>query len=181
MTASALGTARQTHSARCRQRVIKALNEAVTAGEEISISAIARRAGVNRSFLYNHQDLHATVLAKAAEPPATTAGGPGVSRTSLIADLGNAHDRIARLTTENQHLRNRLSEALGEQVWKETGLGGPTDIQQLQRRITELEQHAVELRRQLSDRDDELGAARAANRNLMIRLNRSTADTGGNP
>jgi hypothetical protein len=95
---------------------------------------------VNRSFLYHHRDLHATILAKAAEPPTTPTGGPAVSRASLIADLGNAHDRIARLTTENQHLRNRLSEALGEQVWKETGLGGPTDIQQLQRRITELEQ-----------------------------------------
>jgi regulator of replication initiation timing len=174
MTAHDLGAARQAHSARCRQRVIKALNEAVTAGEEISVSAIARRAGVNRSFLYNHRDLHATVLAKAAEPPSTPTGGPAVSRASLIADLGNAHDRIARLTTENQHLRNRLSEALGEQVWKETGLGGPTDIQQLQRRITELEQQAVELRRQLSDRDNELAAARATNRDLMARLNKST-------
>ncbi|MFE0178497.1 hypothetical protein ACFWZ2_39940 [Streptomyces sp. NPDC059002] len=79
----------------------------------------------------------------------------------------------ARLTTENQHLRNRLSEALGEQVWKETGLGGPTDIQQLQRRITELEQQAVGLCRQLSDRDNELAAARATNRGLMAHLNES--------
>ncbi len=61
------------------------------------------------------------------------------------------------------------------------GISGPTDIQQLQRRITELGQQSVELRRQLNDRDDELSAARAANRDLMTRLNRSTADTGGNP
>jgi regulator of replication initiation timing len=168
----ALGAARQAHSARCRQRVIKALNDSIAAGEEISVSAIARRAGVNRSFLYNHRDLHATILAKAAEPPSTPTGGPAVSRASLIADLGNAHDRIARLTTENQHLRNRLSEALGEQIWKETGLGGPTDIQQLQRRITELDQQAVELRRQFSDRASELDAACAANRELMARLNK---------
>ena len=62
--------ARRAHSARCRQRVIKALNPAVEAGEEISVSAIARHAGVDRTFLYRHPDLHALVMAKAAEPPA---------------------------------------------------------------------------------------------------------------
>jgi hypothetical protein len=36
--------ARRAHSARCRQRVIKALNTAVESGEEISVSAIARKA-----------------------------------------------------------------------------------------------------------------------------------------
>jgi hypothetical protein len=75
----------------------------------------------------------------------------------------------------------RLSEALGEQVWNETGLGDPTDIQQLQRRITELEQQAVELRRQLSERDTELDAARAANRDLMTRLNRTAASRQEQP
>jgi hypothetical protein len=37
--------ARRAHSARCRQRVIKALDNAVANGEEITISAITRKAG----------------------------------------------------------------------------------------------------------------------------------------
>jgi transposase-like protein len=45
--------------------VIKALNAAIESGEEISVSAIARKAGVNRSLLYRHPDLHAMVLTKA--------------------------------------------------------------------------------------------------------------------
>jgi hypothetical protein len=169
---AAITAARQAHSARCRQRVITALNAAVAAGEEISISAIARKAKVDRSLLYRHRDLHALVLTKAAEPPATPNAGPTVSRASLLADLAGAHDRINRLAAENNQLRHRLSEALGEQAWRESGLGGPDDIQSLQRRITDLEQHVVELQGQLADKDDELAAARAANRELMTAINR---------
>jgi regulator of replication initiation timing len=134
-----------------------------------------RPQGPNRSLLYRHRDLHALVVAKAAEPPVATTTGPAVSRASLLADLTGAHDRASRLTQENTQLRRRLSEALGEQAWRESGLGGPDDIQTLQRRITDLEQHVVELRQQLAERDDDLDAARAANRKLMTALNRPTA------
>ena len=44
-TAAAITAARQAHSERCRQRVVKALNNAVASGGEISISAIARKRG----------------------------------------------------------------------------------------------------------------------------------------
>ncbi|WP_284750869.1 DUF6262 family protein [Arthrobacter sp. efr-133-R2A-120] len=167
-----IAAARQAHSTRCRQRVIAALEQAAHQGSEISISAIARRAKVDRSFLYRHRDLHSAVLAKAAEPTTTKTGGPAVSRASLIADLANAHDRITRLSRENTQLRQRLSESLGEQIWRESGLGAPDDVDRLQRRVTELEQHAAEQRRQLAERNDELDAARAANRDLMAHLNR---------
>ncbi|WP_426976925.1 hypothetical protein ACQCSU_19510 [Pseudarthrobacter sp. O4] len=131
---------------------------------------------MDRSFLYRHRDLHAAVLLKAAEPTTASTRGPCVSRPSLVADLANAHDRITRLTRENAQLRQRLSEHLGEQVWRESGLGAPDDVDRLHRRVTELEQHTAEQHRQLSERDDELDAARAANRELMTRLNRPHPD-----
>jgi uncharacterized protein DUF6262 len=169
---NAIAAARQEHSARCRQRVIKALNEVMAQGGEISISSIARHAGVDRSLLYRHRDLHALVLAKAAEPLAAPTGAPAVSRASLITDLAGAHDRITRLTRENNQLRERLSEALGDQAWRESGLGGPDDATELQRRVTHLEQLAAELRLQLADKDEDLAAARATNREMMTALNR---------
>jgi len=171
-----IAAARQAHSTRCRQRVLAALEQAVHLGTEVSISAIARRAGVDRSFLYRHRDLHAAVLLKAAEPATAKAGGPGVSRPSLVADLANAHDRITRLSRENAQFRQRLSEQLGEQAWRESGLGAPDDVDRLHRRVTELEQQTAEQRRQLSERDDELDASRATNRELMTRLNRPRPD-----
>lgn len=51
--------------------------------------------------------------------------------------------------------------------------GGPDDTEQLQARIATLEQQAVDLELQLQDRDDDLAAARAANRELTAQLNRS--------
>ena len=78
------------------------------------------------------------------------------------------------MTVRTQQLEKRLSEMLGEQAWRATGLGAPTDIEQLQQRIVTLEQQIVDLRLQLEERDQDLAAARAANRELMARLNTPT-------
>ncbi len=163
---------RQADSTRRRQRVLTALDRALTDGAEISASGIARAAGVDRSFLYRHRDLLEKLHALDATPPATgQQAGPVVTRTSLQADLLAAHERAARLNTRVQHLETRLSEALGEQAWRESGLGTPTDIDALHQQITHLEQQAIDLRLQLEERDEDLAAARAANRELMARIN----------
>ena len=47
----------------------------------------------------------------------------------------------------------------------------PADIDQFQAKITHLEQQAVDLRLQLEERTQDVAAARAANRDLMTRLN----------
>jgi Family of unknown function (DUF6262) len=162
---------RQADSARRRQRVIAAVNRARTAGTEISVSGIARAARVDRTFLYRHRDLLEQIHALEAAPPAGAPEGPAVTRASLQADLLAAHERAARLSTRGRQLEKRLSETLGEQAWRESGLGAPADIDALTSKITQLEQQAADLRIQLADRDDELAAARAANRELMTRIN----------
>ncbi|MGI8311541.1 hypothetical protein [Saccharopolyspora hattusasensis] len=168
----AMRDGRHADTARRRQRVLAALDRAVAEGSELGASAIARAAGVDRSFLYRHRDLLEKIHAADAEPPATDEGtGPAVTRASLQADLLAAHERAARLNTRVQHLEKRLSEALGEQAWRESGLGTPTDIDALHQQITHLEQQVVDLRLQLAERDEDLEAARAANRELMTRLN----------
>ena len=107
---------RHADSARRRQRVLTALDRSTAEGAEgaeISVSAIARAAGVDRSFLYRHRDLLEKIHALAAEPPATSGerAGPAVTRTSLQADLLAAHERAARLHNRVQHLERRLSDA----------------------------------------------------------------------
>jgi hypothetical protein len=161
---------RQADSARRRQRVIAALNRASTDGTEISVSSIAHAAGVDRSFLYRHRDLLAQVHTLEATPP-PTATGPAVTRASLQADLLAASERALRLTSRIRQLETRLSEALGEQAWHESGLGVPADIDALNQKINHLEQQAVDLRMQLAERDQDLTAARAANRELMAQIN----------
>ena len=161
---------RQADSARRRQRVITILDRAAAGDEEISISGIARAAGVDRTFLYRHPDLLARIHALEAAPPAA-APGPAVTRASLQADLLAAHERTARLATRIRQLEQRLSDTLGEQAWRESGLGAPADIDALNHKIISLEQQVTDLRMQLDERDQDLAAARAANRELMARLN----------
>ncbi|MFI9274877.1 hypothetical protein ACIGXM_29815 [Kitasatospora sp. NPDC052896] len=63
------------------------------------------------------------------------------------------------------------STALGEQAWRESGLGAHADVDELQRTITWLEQRTAELARQLEEARDDLDAARSANRDLTRALN----------
>ncbi len=60
---------------------------------------------------------------------------------------------------------------LGEQAWHESGLGAPADVDALKHHNQALEQHIVDLRLQVQERDQDLAAARAANRELMAQLN----------
>jgi len=174
MTTTAMTNGRQADTARRRQRVITTIDKAIAAGADISVSGVARAANVDRTFLYRHRDLLTQIHAAETEPP--TAGdttGPTVTRASLQADLLNAHERAIRLNTRIQQLEKRLSETLGEQAWRESGLGAPTDIDALNQKITHLEQQVTDLRLRLEERDDDLAAARAANRDLMTRINTS--------
>jgi hypothetical protein len=177
-TVDAMARGRADDSARRRQKVVKAINQAVRDGGDLTASAIARQAGVDRSFLYRHRDLLEQLhRAQAADPPGP-ATSPLVSRESLKADLANAHERNRRLQARVQHLERRLSEVMGEQVWRESGLGAATDIETLQRQIVMLEQRIVELTKVVEERDRDLAAARAANRELMIRVNSPEARPG---
>lgn len=152
--------------------MIKGLKAAARDGSPISASGIALQAGVDRTFLYRHRDLlalvHAAELEPAAQDPARAAP---VSRASLQADLANAQARNTRLVARIQQLEKRLSETLGKQVWRESGLGAPADIEELQQTITRLEQQTVDLTGALEEREAELAAAREANRQLTKALN----------
>lgn len=171
----ALRQGRQADSARRRQRVIATLSRAATDGTEISASGIARAAGVDRSFLYRHRDLLDQIHTLEATPPTPAdTGGPAVTRASLQADLLAAGERAQRLNGRIRQLEKRLSEVIGETVWQESGLGVPADLDTLNQTINQLEQQVLDLRLQLDERDQDLAAARAANRELIAQLNTAT-------
>ena len=165
---------RRDDSMRRRRRVLAAIDQAATAGDRLSASGIARAAGVDRTFLYRHRDLLEKIHALQADPVPGDHTGPAVTRASLQADLLAAHERAARLNARIQQLEKRLCEALGEHTWRESGLGAPADIDTLHQRIGQLEQHNLDLQHQLAEREEDLAAARAANRELMARLNTPT-------
>ncbi|MFF3129986.1 hypothetical protein ACFVRD_49425 [Streptomyces sp. NPDC057908] len=169
---TAMTDGRRADGARRRQRVKSAILHATRTGTAISVSGIARQAGVDRTFLYRHRDLLALIHAAELRPSASDlAAGPPVSLASLQVDLANAHARNTRLVTQIRRLERRLSELTGEQVWRESGLGAPADHDELQRQVTRLEQTNTELSATLEEKEAELEAARAANRELTRALN----------
>jgi hypothetical protein len=126
--------ARRNDSDRRRRKVIDALDRLRTDGDEITVSAVARTAGVDRSFLYRHHDLRSQILALAAEPephPAST----GISRRSLLADLANLRAHNERLRHQNTKLSERLSEVFGEQVFHDAGITRTDEIGTLRERV----------------------------------------------
>lgn len=132
----------------------------------------ASAAGRRRpGFSLPARDLLEQVHAAEAQPPAAGGASSLVSKASLQADLANAQERNARLDARVRQLEKKLSELLGEQARGESGLGAPEDIDALKRQINELEQKVVDLNSQLEDRIAELQAARAANREMMTRIN----------
>jgi hypothetical protein len=142
-------------------RARRAGHNAAASGQEISVSAIARQARVDRTFLYRHRDLLEQVHARETQPPGLPGGGPTITRQSLQADLLASRERSVRLTTRIRQLEHRLSEVLGEQAWRESGLGAHDDVSQLRQQITQLTDDNQQLRATLAERDQDLDGARA--------------------
>ncbi|UXY32392.1 tropomyosin [Streptomyces sp. HUAS TT20] len=98
-----------------------------------------------------------------------------VSRASLQTDLANARERNKRLAARVRQLEKRLSQSIGAKTWADSGLGASADVDQLQRRITMLEQQLSTMQGELDERIEELEAARAANREMTRSLNHRPA------
>lgn len=169
----ALLQARRRDVERRRRQVHEALRALLASGDEITLSSVARHARVHRSFLHRHPDLRADVIAAADTPPAgLPSSNASVSRRSLQAENLNLRETNQRLRQHISDLEERLSELLGEQVATRSGLGTATSHTQLKGQVEALEQTVADLRGTLADRQDELDAARHANRQLLTSLNR---------
>jgi hypothetical protein len=172
VTRNALAEARRRDVDRRRQRVHQALAEMRAQAAEITISAVATRARVHRSFIHRHPDLRAAVIAAAEDPATSRPGGAStVSRRSLLADNANLRERNRRLEQHAHGLEQRLSELLGTQISQRTGLGTPADVTALREQAESLRQQILDLRMALEERDEELAAARETNRRMMAELN----------
>lgn len=172
-TPSALAKARQRDVEHRQQRVRQALADMTTDSSEITISSVAARARVHRSFIHRHPELHAAVLAAASQ--ALTAPSPAstsISQRSVMAENANLHAQNRRQAQHIRDLEDRLSELLGHQAFERSGLGAVTNTAALQTEIDRQRQSVLDLTRALEERDEELAAARETNRRLMTELNR---------
>lgn len=102
-----------------RQHAVTALRRMDATGQRITFDAVAREAGVSRSWLYAQDDLRAEIQRlrqrhPATPPPRVPPKRQRASDTSLLRRLEAATARIRHLETDNQQLRDALARALGE-------------------------------------------------------------------
>jgi hypothetical protein len=165
---TALTKARHRDVDRRRQRVHQALADMHVDGSDVSVSAVAVRAKVHRSFIHRHPDLHAavrTAAAKSVTTPSPTS--TAISHRSTLAENANLRAQNQRLAQHIRDLEDRLSEMLGQQAFERSGLGAPTNTSALQSELDQQRQTNLDLKRTLEERDEELAAARETNRRLM--------------
>jgi AraC-like DNA-binding protein len=103
---------------RTRQQALRALRRLDATGAPITFEAVAREAGVSRSWLYTQDDLRAEIgrLRERRRPPSPTPSTPDrqrASTTSLLSRLEVATERIKRLEQANRELHEALAQAIG--------------------------------------------------------------------
>ncbi|KIE23393.1 transposase [Streptomyces sp. MUSC 125] len=106
-------------AAATRERAIAALRHMDAAGQPVSFDAVAREAGVSRSWLYTQPDLRAEInrLRERHGPASSTPQVPDQQRASdasLLRRLEAATARNRQLAEENQQLREQIARAYGE-------------------------------------------------------------------
>ncbi len=131
---------------------------------QVSVAAVARRANVSRTFLYNHPDARAAV--------ATAMTEAGERRTQMVADQDetreatwreralNAEDALKTANAEILAQRTRISELLGqvrdlEAEWTQEA------VQRITTENTTLKQRVRQLTTNNRTLDERLKAARS--------------------
>src|SRR6266516_505474 len=101
-----------------RAKAIRALRELSHAGTPVTFEAVARQAGVSRSWLYvqpaTRTEIRRLRNATAKTPAPAVPARQRASEASLRSRLETALARNRELATENQRLRRQLAHALGD-------------------------------------------------------------------
>lgn len=108
-----LRAAAESRRAETTARAVRALEEFESLGRSVSISAICKRAGVSRTWLYGEPELIARAARLTRLPtdqvPSSQRATENSNRTRLEAALA----RNRELAEENRRLRHQLARALG--------------------------------------------------------------------
>ena len=103
---------------RTRQQALTALRRLDATGAPITFEAVAREAGVSRSWLYTQDDLRSEIgrlreRHRRTSPTPRTPDRQRASTASLLRRLEVATERVQRLEEANRELREALAQALG--------------------------------------------------------------------
>ena len=117
-TGPLINAARQRHEL-TRAKAVQALREFDQASTPVTFEAVARAAGVSRSWLYAQADLRVEITrlreATHRSPSPPIPASQRASDASLLQRVTQANQRNRQLTDDNARLRRQLARALGDQ------------------------------------------------------------------
>lgn len=147
-----------------------ALERLVALGEPISVTAVARAAGVGDKFPFRHNELKAKI--DNAIATINTTARPALD-AALIAERDHWKTEAAKLSTQLQRALQRVIELDGNRVSIDRGLIPPTDERDaLRAETTRLSNELDLLQHRLDDQATEVAAVRRMNRDLVRENNR---------
>jgi hypothetical protein len=102
-----------------RSKAVRALRELGQSPRPVTFEAVARQAGISRSWLYTQPDIRGQIerlrSATCQVPGPPRPASQRASTQSLLVRLEAAATRNRKLAAENRQLRHQLALALGDQ------------------------------------------------------------------
>ncbi len=165
--AQALRESRRRDSRTKRDRVTATLSAMLAAGDQISYTSVARRAGVSTWLAYAPGVREQIDTAVAEQTNDDKRPAPSESSRAWRTDLELARQEIRRLRGERDELRGHLQSTLGRQLTNLTSAPLIERIATLSQELTQAVQANQDLTDQVNRLQDDLDAARRALRKMI--------------
>lgn len=174
-------TAKKKESKTKHALVRKAITRLINSSDLLTVSSVARAAGVSRWLIYNTPELKTAVTRAAVQQRATWAQGheqAGITPKGAVTELLRLQERLATVTRQRDHYKRAVNTNLAEALAGRTPEQMASYISELEsqlsseRKGTEQARTAISLlEAQVEELNDQLRAAQSINRTMMKQRN----------
>jgi flagellar biosynthesis chaperone FliJ len=167
--------------------VRKAITRLINGSELLTVSSVARAAGVSRWLIYNTPELKTAVTRAAAQQRATWAQGheqAGMTPNGAVTELLRLQERLATVTRQRDQYKRAVNTNLAEALAGRTPEQMANYISELETQLSTERQNTDQARTaislleaQVEDLHDQLRAAQSINRTIMKQRNDAASVT----
>jgi len=174
-------TAKKKESKTKHALILKAIARLINGSELLTVSSVARAAGVSRWLIYNTPELKTALTRAAAQQRATWAQGheqAGMTPKGAMTELLRLQERLATVTRQRDHYKRAVNTNLAEALAGRTPEQMASYISELESQLSTERKSAEQARTaislleaQVEDLNDQLRAAQSINRTMMKQRN----------
>jgi len=180
-------TAKKKESKTKHALILKAIARLINGSELLTVSSVARAAGVSRWLIYNTPELKTALTRAAAQQRATWAQGheqAGMTPKGAMTELLRLQERLATVTRQRDHYKRAINTNLAEALAGRTPEQMASYVSELETQLSTERQSTDQARNtislleaQVEDLNDQLRAAQSINRTMMKQRNDTASVT----